>query len=567
MIMQEYTSVPFDKVKITGGFWRRRLDVNRTSTLKAVYDAFYETHRFDALSCKRGADFEPHIFWDSDVAKWIEGAAYVLAEERDEKLEALCDGLIETIVSNQAKDGYYNSYYIAVEPENRFTKRENHELYCAGHLIEAACAYYAATGKGTFLTAMRRYADLIYKIFYVENSAAFMTPGHPEIELSLFRLACLTGEEKYAKLARHFLDARGNNDKDCTDPEYDQSHKPLKEQSEAVGHAVRAGYVYSAMADDARYFGDAEYETACEKLFCNIVERKMYVTGGIGSTESGEAFTEDYDLPNSTAYAETCAAISLAYFARRMLLLKPCSRYADTVERVMYNGILSGVSLDGERFFYSNPLETGKEGAERAKTFSCSCCPPNILRFIASVGDSFYTYYGDTLYIHQYAESTADILGARVTQKTSYPADGKIELSVTGGLRKAALRIPGWCRSFSISEKYVMKDGYAHIDIPENGKITLSLDMTAELVKAHPAVKENAGCTALMRGPVVYCIEGVDNGGGLDSLILKEDSTFEEETSETFGVPVLRTKDITFIPYFAQANRGRCEMKVWIKTD
>lgn len=575
--MEEYCPVPFHNIRITDGFWRRRQDVNRGVTLKAVFDRFSETHRFDALNCKRSAEYEPHIFWDSDVAKWIEGAAYLLAEERDDELERLCDGLIDKIVSNQAEDGYFNSYYLAVGPECRFTKRENHELYCAGHLIEAAVAYRNATGKDAFLRSMCRYADLIYDVFYVKNSATFMTPGHEEIELALFRLADATGEEKYAKLALRFLDARGNNVKDANhlylDGSYDQSHKPLKKQTEAVGHAVRAGYVYSAMADAARRFGDGEYAAACEKLFDNIVNCKMYVTGGIGSTGSGEAFTSDYDLPNKTAYAETCAAIALAYFARRMLLLKPDSRYADTIERVMYNGALSGVSLDGEKFFYSNPLETSLPGAGRAKVFDCSCCPPNILRFIASITEDFYTYSGDVLFVHQFAASEANVCGASVKQETSYPANGEIKLAVKGGFKKAALRIPGWCSSFTLSEPYELIDGYAYAVIPESREITLTLDMPARLVRSHPAVTENEGKAAVMRGPIVYCMEGKDNGS-LDDILLCKDGKFEEEYSETLGVPLLKTTGsrggspapLTLIPYFAQANRGADEMKVWIKT-
>ena len=574
--MSDHSAVSFDKIIITGGFWKKRQNVNREVTLRAVYDRFSETHRFDALNCKRSAEYEPHIFWDSDVAKWIEGAAYLLAEERDEELERLCDGMIDTIISNQAEDGYFNSYYLAVEPENRFTKRENHELYCAGHLIEAAIAYRNATGKDRFLAAMRRYADLIYDVFYVKNSAAFMTPGHEEIELALFRLSDATGEEKYAELARHFLDVRGKNDKDTVhmdfNIEYDQSHKPLKEQTEAVGHAVRAGYVYSAMTDAARRFGDGEYAAACEKLFDNIVNCKMYVTGGIGSTGSGEAFTSDYDLPNKTAYAETCAAIALAYFARRMLLLKPDSRYADTIERVMYNGALSGVSLDGDKFFYSNPLETSTPGTGRAKVFDCSCCPPNILRFIASITEDFYTYSTDVLFVHQFAASEADVCGASVKQETSYPANGEIKLVVKGGFKKAALRIPGWCSSFTLSEPYELIDGYAYAVIPESGEITLSLDMPSRLVRSHPAVTENEGKAAVMRGPLVYCMEGRDNGS-LDDILLCEDGKFEEEYSEPLGVPILKTTGVrngspaplTLIPYFAQANRGADEMKVWIK--
>ncbi|MBQ6676460.1 MAG: glycoside hydrolase family 127 protein, partial [Clostridia bacterium] len=379
-------------------------------------------------------------------------------------------------------------------------------------------------------------------------------------------------------------------------PEYDQSETPLKEMTEAKGHAVRAGYIYSAMADAAYRFSDPGYESACERIYDNIVERKMYITGGIGSTNDGEAFTVDYDLPNRTAYAETCAAIALAYFARRMLRLKPDSRYADTIERVMYNGALSGVSLDGKRFFYSNPMEIDTRSydrvekkffyaPERAEMFWCSCCPPNILRFIASIADDFYTYSGDTLYIHQFAESSANIRGASVTQETSYPADGKVRIRVTGDFRIMAIRLPGWCSSFTLSEPYTVRDGYAYVEIPESGEITVSFDMPVRLVEANGAVRDDVGKVAVTRGPIVYCVEGKDNGDP-QTLFLTESAPFEEAYSDGYGVHVLKTKglrrhsceglyapyrpafepaEMTFIPYFAAAERGGDDMSVWIK--
>ena len=368
--------------------------------------------------------------------------------------------------------------------------------------------------------------------------------------------------------------------------------------TEAVGHAVRAGYIYSAMADAARHFGDSEYEAACKRVFENITNRKMYVTGGMGSTNNGEAFTVDYDLPNDTGYAETCAAISLAYFARRMLLLKPDRRYADVAERVIYNGALCGVSLDGDKFFYSNTLEIDPrvcvEGIrpyypalERAKEFWCSCCPPNILRFIASITEGFYTYNDDVLFIHQFAESEANVRGATVIQKTSYPCDGVISLSIRGDFKTAAIRIPGWCETFTFNAPYTLLDGYAYIDIPSDGEIKINFDMPVRLVEANPAVACDVGKAAVTRGPLVYCLEGKDNGGALYSLFLKEDSKFAMTDNDEYGVPVLVTEGLrrlssdalystlnyrfepsklTFIPYFAYANRGADEMTVWVRT-
>ena len=578
--MSEYTSVSFDKVRVTDGFWKAKQDVNRAATARAVYDRFSETHRIEALSCRRSADFEPHIFWDSDVAKWIEGAAYIIAENEDPILEEVCDRLIAEIVSSQADDGYFNSYFQVMEPDARFTRRHDHELYCAGHLIEAAIAYSDATGKNTFLDAMKRYADLIYDIFYVKQSAAFVTCGHPEIELALFRLYEKTGDEKYARLAEFFLDMRGNNTKDALNDmwgaTYDQSHMPLKDQTTAEGHAVRLGYICSAMADAASFLARDDYAAACDKIFRNITERRMYITGAVGANADGEQFGADFFLPNKTAYAETCAAIALVYFSRRMLRSKPDSRFADTVERAIYNGVLCGVSQDGESFFYSNPLEVETPSVERAKMFYCSCCPPNILRFIASITEDFYTYRGDTLFVHQYAESTADIDGADVKQITSYPADGKIELSVAGKFKTTALRIPGWCKEFSLSEPYEIKDGYAYVSLPEDGRVTLTLDMTPRAVRSDPRVADNVGKAALMRGPLVYCLEGRDNGGDLSALTLCKGGKFTETPSEALGVPTVtaegKRKDggavpLKFIPYFATLNRGPDTMKVWIKTE
>ena len=578
--MSEFTSVSFDKVRVTGGFWKKKQDVNADVTARAVCDRFTETHRFDALSCNSPDEtgFEPHIFWDSDVAKWIEGAAYILSVKRDAFLENVCEKAISDIISSQSEDGYFNSYFQVMEPEARFTRRGDHELYCAGHLIEAAIAYDDATGKDAFLRAMIRYADLIYRVFYVEQSAAFETSGHPEIELALFRLSDKTGDEKYARLAKFFLDMRGNNKKDPKNgmwgASYEQSHLPLKEQTTAEGHCVRAGYIFSAMADCAAHFSDEEYKSACKKLFANITERRMYITGGIGSNPNGERFGGDFELPNKTAYAETCAAISLAYFSRRMLHLEPDSRYADAVERVMYNGFLCGVSQGGKRFFYSNPMEVDSPSVERAELFFCSCCPPNVVRFSASITEDFYTYRDDVLFVHQYAQSEANIGGAVITQTTDYPADGAVDVTVSGKFKTLALRIPGWCGGFTLNVPYRLENGYAYCDIPEDGKIALSLDMKIKAVESDTRVKENAGKAALTRGPVVYCLEGRDNVGDLSGLTLCENGEFKAEPSDILGVPVIYADGargafpvtLKFIPYFATLNRGPDVMKVWIET-
>ena len=605
--MTNYRGVGARDVRITGGFWKRRQDINSGITADAVYQRFSDTHRFAALSCrwKDGMPGKPHHFWDSDVAKWIEGVAYILMHEKNAYLEKLCDHAIEEIIANQDESGYYNSYYLTLAPDERFTIRDRHELYCAGHLIEAACAYAEATGKDAFLRAMCRFADHIYDTFYVYRSASFAVCGHPEIELALVRLADATGEKKYLELARFFVDMRGNNGKD--EPVglegnmfYDQSHMPLALQRTAEGHAVRALYIYCAMADIAVRYEDHAYAKACRSIFENIVDRRMYITGATGSTQIGEAFTVDYDLPNRTAYAETCASIALTLFGRRMLMLEPDAYYADAVERAMYNGALSGVSLDGRAFFYENPLEIDPAFADvntsttrkqhmpimqRVEVFECSCCPPNIVRFIASMGAGFYTYTDDTVFVHQYAASSADVGGGSVVQQTNYPAEGSVHLSFGVSQKTAALRIPIWCESFTVSEPYSMMGDYVYIRIPESGEIDLCFDMPVRLIEANPAVQDNAGRVAVMRGPVVYCAEGIDNGEYLRSISLVNDRAFELEENETYGVPMLKTRgvrkqgsrelyrrytpeyeeaEITLIPYFAFANRGVSEMAVWL---
>ncbi len=536
------------------------------------------------------------------MAKWIEGAAYLLPNaELERKIEAAIDDLL----ANQREDGYINSFYNIPQAESRFSNRDRHELYCAGHLIEAACAYYEATGKDRFLKAMCRYADLIDRIFKIENSAAFTTGGHPEVELALVRLYHTTGDKRYLELAKYFLDQRGNNDKDTTLNEwtlhlYDMSHMPLKNQRTPEGHAVRAMYLASGMADIALLCDDEEYLTAAEAIFQNATEKRMYITGAMGSIFEGEAFTMDYDLPNMRAYAETCAALSMIFFARRLLRIKADHRYGDAIERVLYNGGLSGVSLDGRSFFYVNPLETNPKFHEpnratskvikrsilqRVEVFKCSCCPPNIFRVIASMSDLLYGHEKDTLFVHQFADSEAEIDGCKITQKTNYPADGGVCLTVTGDrFKTVAVRIPGWCQKCRFSESYTVKDGYAYMTVPANGQIDFEFEMQPVYMEPGAYIPEDAGKAALMRGPIVYCIEGVDNGENLRNFTLLPEKEIEVLPSQ-FGVPVLKTtalykepttalyqpigtpkteKSLTFIPYFAFANRGETEMLVWL---
>ena len=406
-------TVDFSQTKVLGGFWKQKQDMVRKTTIYAVYDRFVETGRFDAFqfNWKEGMPHKPDIFWDSDVAKWMEAAAYLTWQKREPKLEKLVDNTVDLIEKNQCEDGYFNVYFTIVEPDKRFSDRRWHELYCAGHLIEAAVAYYEATGKRKFLDCMCRYADYIEKHFKIDQDTPFSSPGHEEIELALVRLFECTGEKRYLDLAEYFVLIRGteaDKGKDTLDGGlYSQAHKPAAQQDEAEGHAVRAVYFYCAMADIAYHTGNQELLAACRKLFADIITKKMYITGGIGSSSRGEAFTLPYDLNNELAYAETCAAIGLAFFANRMLKLENDSVYSDTIERIIYNGFLSSTSLDGKAFFYENPLEiipmmskrdrscTWIPGihwpqTQRSEVFECSCCPPNINRIFSSLADLFF---------------------------------------------------------------------------------------------------------------------------------------------------------------------------------
>ena len=596
----------FDNVTIRGGFWADMQKKNREVTIPAVYERFSETGRIKGLSCCRFEDEPeaPHIFWDSDVAKWLEGSAYVLAKNHDPALEALCEEIIDTIAAHQWEDGYINSHYTAVEPDKRFTDRSCHELYTAGHLIEAGVAYYCATGRDKLLKCVERFADLIDRLFRIEQSTPFLTPGHEEIELALVRLYRCTGNERYRELASFFLDKRGNNDKDH--PEVwgvlasgSQSDKPVREMTDAVGHAVRAGYLYSAMADIAAINGDEAMREACHRLWYDIVNRKMFITGGVGSSPRGEAYTVPYDLPTETSYAETCAAISLAFFSQRLLEAEGESKYADTVERILFNGFLSGLSLSGDAFFYENPLSIHLRNrvkdvsvehgdrfpiVERKKVFGCSCCPPNVNRVLASLERYVSRTVGDTVFIDQYTESTITGDGFSVGISTDYPVSGEIRVSCRG-VGRLGLRIPGWCRKFTLSAPYKMEKGYAVIDGP--GEVTLTFDMTPVLYGANPGIIDCAGRGAVMRGPVVYAYEGVDNGGymperyrlsrelnaevgdvsfcGIPTLTV--DGRFVPDSAELYapiGDPDLRETRIKLIPYFAFANRGPSDMAVWL---
>ena len=569
---------------------------------------------------------KPHAFWDSDVAKWIEAGAYSLARYEDKELEQKIDSYIEKLAEAQLEDGYLNSYYIDGKIEKRWSDLcSMHELYCAGHLIEAAVAYHKATGKSKMLDIICRYADHIDSTFGPGKIKGY--PGHEEIELALVKLWRATGQKRYLHLAKYFVDERGQqpsyfneenkrlNRPETLDEKYLQTHIPVRKQEKAEGHCVRALYLYAGMADVAAETGDDDLLAACKRLWENIVNKRMYITGGVGSWPNTERFSADYDLPNNGAYGETCAAIGLIFFTHRMLQIEANSKYADVLERVLYNGMLSGVGLSGKHFFYANPLEAQPEldflmpdhrKTQRQEWFGCSCCPPNIARLLASLGQYIYSTNGADIFMHLYIGSRMKCRVANQTisirQQTNYPWDGNVKFGIK--LKEECsftlyLRIPDWCekatvkingKPFDIYANIVK--GYAKIDRnwQNNDELELVLDMPVELIESNPEIRANTGCVAIQRGPIVYCLEEEDNGKELHNIRLPLDSKFEIGTandlldgaiainSQAYKIAKsdktslyrkakadnFETIQIRAIPYFLWANRSHGEMRVWI---
>ncbi|MGN0688512.1 MAG: glycoside hydrolase family 127 protein [Oscillospiraceae bacterium] len=566
----------------------------------------------------RGEDisdgFYGMVFQDSDAAKWLEAAAYSLAAKPDSALEEKADELIDLIADAQDKDGYLNTYFTIKDTEKRWTNLlEGHELYCSGHMIEAACAYYEATGKRKLLDVASRNAECIYDRFVAQNTKGY--PGHPEIELALMKLYRLTGNEHFLSLCRRFIDERGKDPsfyakeaerRDWTvwgcnpwDNDYRQSAKPVREQSSAVGHAVRAVYLYTGMADLASEINDAELFAACRRLWDDIVRKKMYITGGIGSTAQGEAFTVDYDLPPDTAYAETCASIGLMFFAGRMLENEVKGEYGDIMELAFYNTVLAGMQLDGKRFFYVNPLEVNPEISGKACThahvlpvrpgwYACACCPPNVARLIGSIGKYAYGESCDTAYCNMLAAGSVRFSnGMKLECDTDYPYNMTVNYTVSGSGR-LAIRIPAWSKQYSITVNgsavsHAPVDGYVYINIQNNAEIRLVLDGTPKFVRPSCRIPRLAGMTALMRGPLVYCFEGVDNGsvrelridtGAAPVICEAEESTLKlkvkaqriSDCEELYSTEPEQISpcEATAVPYYTWANRGENEMRVWM---
>ncbi|MFP4384468.1 MAG: glycoside hydrolase family 127 protein [Spirochaetia bacterium] len=641
---QKMTPFQIPDVSILSGdpgqsFWGRFQDLVRETVLpyqwKALNDQLEDTppsHAYSNFKIAAGeeeGEFFGMVFQDSDLYKWIEASSYSLMTKPDRDLETRLNTVGETIIKAQRPDGYLNTYYILKDPEGRWSNlRDNHELYCAGHFFEAAVAHHHATGSRVLLDTACRFADLIDKTFGYDEGKISGYPGHEEIELALIKLFRVTGEKRYLELAYFFLDHRGSGenyfekeamDRGETVPKgigvymtlgdsYAHIHAPVREQDTAEGHAVRAAYLYSGMADAAAEKGDTGLLDACRRIWQNITEKRMYITGGIGAEAHGESFSLDYDLPNDRAYAETCAAIGLVFWAHRMLQIEGKSEYADIMERCLYNGITSGISYEGSRFFYVNPLEVKPEECrrrydlkhvkpERQKWYGCACCPPNLARLITSLGQYFYSYSNNTIWVHLYGSSTGtfNIEGndIKITQSTNYPWKGNIRItldSADGKLPELRLRIPGWCSSFTLNRDIgcAVEDGYAVIPAGtvENGEFLLDLEMPAVIVRSHPSVRYNAGKAAVTRGPLVYCAEEADNGSPLARITLDAAKPLSAEHAPDLfgGITVIRGEGIsgessrlyspdagtgtretvTFVPYHLWGNRGTGEMAVWI---
>ncbi|WP_237163149.1 beta-L-arabinofuranosidase domain-containing protein [Paenibacillus sp. BIHB 4019] len=640
-----------DKVRISDAFWSGYIRLVREVVVPYQWEALndrvpeaepsHAIQNFKIAAGEAEGAFHGMVFQDSDVAKWLEAVSYLLETEPDPALQQVADSVVELIAKAQQPDGYVNTYFTVKEPENRWTNlAECHELYCAGHLIEAAVAYNKATGNEMILQVACRFADYIDRVFGREPGKLNGYDGHQEIELALVKLYHATGKDHYLALSRYFIEQRGAKPSFyeqewekrgrkvhfpqldiAHDLPYSQAHLPVQEQEQAVGHAVRVVYMCTAMADLAAETGDEALLQACKKLWDNIVAKRMYITGGIGSMAEGEAFTSDYDLPNDTAYAETCASIGLIFFAHRMLQIEPDSRYADVMERALYNTVVSGMARDGKTFFYVNPLEVNPSQlagnknthhvcGQRQGWFGCACCPPNIARLLASLGQYVYTVQKSAIYVHLYVGGAATLEVAdtevQLEQKSAYTWDGEVSFTISTAHPVAfalKLRVPDWCGAASWvvngGEPQQIKgsdidNGYAQIDrVWQSGDtVELVFTMPIHRMKSHPLVRENAGKVALQRGPFVYCLEETDNGEQLYQLALPAGSELstafepallggmqtisalgQRQVSDGWQGQLYRhnadwqqeAAELKFIPYFAWANRGAGEMAVWVR--
>jgi uncharacterized protein len=617
--------VGFSSVTINDSFWKPKLDKVATVTLPVcIQQTEVETGRirnFEKASRRKGESHEGIYYDDSDVYKALEAIAYSLSNKSDRDLEQKADEWISKIAAAQEEDGYINTFYTLTGLHNRWQDMDKHEAYCAGHLIEAGVAYFQTTGKRTLLDVGIRMADHIYSTFYERNIPWVV--GHQEIELALVKLYKATKEEKYLELSDWLLAQRGHGhgkgaiwDNPHWGPKYAQDDVPVKQQKEITGHAVRAMYMYTGAADVAIAKNDTGYMNAMKTVWEDVVYRNMYITGGIGSSGSNEGFSVDYDLPNENAYSETCASVGMVFWNQRMNALEGDAKYIDILERSLYNAALDGLNLEGNRFFYGNPLASRGQHSRRA-WFGTACCPSNISRLVASVGDYIYATSHNTLWLNLFignqASFTFNNTQVPISVETAYPLDGQINLSLNPERRvqfALKLRVPGWATdqpvagglySFTqaaskpievlINGKQTeaqIHNGYLVLDREwkKGDKITYTLPMEARILQSRAEVAANKGRIAVQRGPLVYCVEGADNEGKAWNIVIPENAIFTEKPTllqdekivalQTKGTVFTITEDgksihptnktITAVPYYTWANRGQHEMQVWLPT-
>lgn len=585
--MRVFEPINFSEVKIDDAFWNPRLKAHASTTLAVCIDQIEnQTGRiknFENAAKKEGKHLGI-FFDDSDVYKAMEGMAYSLVNNPNPEIENKLDEWIDKIAAAQEPDGYINTYYSLTGLENRWTNMDMHEMYCAGHMIEAAIAYYNVTGKTKFLDVSKKMVEHMMSVFGPDKR--HWVPGHEEIELALIKLYDLTKDERYLDFSYWLLEERGHGHGTKGPkggewvPSFFQDDMPVKDMSTVSGHAVRCMYLYAGMADVAAMKHDTAYVDALNRIWDNLINKKMYITGGIGSSKHNEGFTEDYDLPNKEAYCETCAAVGMVFWNHRLNMMSGNAKYVNILERSLYNGTLSGVSLTGDKFFYVNPLES--DGNHHRKPwYGVACCPSQISRFLPSIGSYIYGKSQDAIWVNLFisSETKADIKGNMVTiqQETQYPWDGKVAIKLTPARNdafKLKIRKPDWTDLYTVSVNGQKQD----INIDENGYITIERKWTAEdtieilwdmkikVEKSHPNVKANIGKRAIQRGPVVYCLEEIDNPD-YENAVLTDNTTFNGDfnSNRLNGIYYIWTDNgLNFIPYHTWDNREAGGMKVWV---